>query len=949
MPTTGPRILRLTSRTLSLAIVPCVVFAFWDNFFDPLAIKEILVLAMGVLTFLFWWVGGCPGGGGGTIPNPLARPLIYLCLWALISICWTGPKALAFHHWTCFAGLLLILPPVFDFGRSPVYRKTYRNLFLAVGTLLIVLAAFQLNGISLGGLLRVMGGNARTRVSVTIGHNNGVAPIVLLTSFLALGAVAETRRSVFRAALLLTTLASWILIVFFLLTRSTLIGLFLGGLLLLGLILFRFRAGRTRVDRKAPPRWAKRLVLAGMGGLIALVCVGGFWIVRGGEIEGTYNPNLARNLTDRLRTLNPSFLMVDSRARLWAAGVLMMRHHPLIGLGFSSAKYDYPFYQALFYEYHPNFPARPTPNHTERLHNDYLQWMAETGAIGTVLLLWLILVFGKTILLWLKTARSRLPGRWFSESCLVVACIAPFLDACFSFTAHIAPIAVYFPGLLMLWFAHCFCRENSPGGEDRSVLKGEETHSLVALPIRCVLAAALWAVVAMPFGMSQEKAPWIARTEVWSPITAQVYGRYFQGRMASVREEFGQLIEDVAKRLRDGFPVSRDQVGFVLEANREIRDQYTEYPPFIPFAGDALYNAGSALETIHVFYQTAGTPLSRLVRSYGPNSPEANRLREELTESARLLPAAEDLFTRSLRNYRYHDLYRRMGRVQLELARRPNLPSPELRKSLVRSGRWALETSRRIYHTDETLMAEIQVALNEGDRAAAEVLVGKLLEIAPSFLRHEVLPGLAKSGVRVDTQTSRKSLDPFAQEFFRLLLPHLTKDHADIHGVILTILDRTAPRELIEAYAEAGRTIQDPYYRLFVDFRLLRDPSKFEDLSEELSDYQRFLNEEGFGPDHRVFYLSELQTFSPEGTAPPEWTEATQDLFEIADGDLPQVVGHRMLAQAAWENGDTLGLWREHLRAHARTNLSNLPFVYDRRANAMDHAFLGIGWPVFPP
>jgi hypothetical protein len=627
----------------------------------------------------------------------------------------------------------------------------------------------------------------------------------------------------------------------------------------------------------------------------------------------------------------------------------MMRHHPLIGLGFSSAKYDYPFYQALFYESHPNFPARPTPNHTERLHNDYLQWMAETGAVGTVLLLWFLLAFGKTILLWLKSAKSRPASRWFGGSCLLAACTVPFLDACFSFPAHIAPIAAYFPGLLMLWFAHS-SRNNRPVHKEVPISNNRMETSGWALPVRCCLAAIVWAVLALPFGMSAEKAPWIARTEVWSPLTAQVYGRYWHGRMTAVREEFGNLLDDLAKRLRAGQPVSRNEIRFLLDANREIRDQYAEYPPFLPFAGDALYNAGSALETIHVFYQNAGPSLGRAVRGYGSGSPEANRLREGIAGSAKLLPAAEDLFTRSLRNYRYHDLYRRIGRVQLELARRSNLPSPEMSKTLVRSGRWALQTARRIYHTDETLMAEIQVALGEGDTPAAGDLIGKLVEIAPSYLRHQVLPELAKSGVRDDARTGRKSLDPWSREFYRLLLPNLRKEHADILGVVYTILDGAAPRDLLEAYAEAGLNIQEPYYRLFVDFRLLGRKSKFEDLSDELEDYDRYLEEEeGFGPDQRVFYLSELQTFSPPGTAPPKWTESVQGLFHFADRDLPQVVGHRMLAQAAWERGDMLGCWRENLRAHARSNLTNSPFVYDRRANAMDNAFLGMGWPLFPP
>ena len=69
---TGPRrLLRLMSRTLCLASVPIVVLAFWDYYFFPLAIKELLTLTLGVITFLCWWVGAPSDDKNHPHPHPL--------------------------------------------------------------------------------------------------------------------------------------------------------------------------------------------------------------------------------------------------------------------------------------------------------------------------------------------------------------------------------------------------------------------------------------------------------------------------------------------------------------------------------------------------------------------------------------------------------------------------------------------------------------------------------------------------------------------------------------------------------------------------------------------------------------------------------------------------------------------------------------------------------------
>ena len=937
------RLLHLMSRTLCLAAVPVVVFAFWDSYFSPLCIKELLAQTMGLLAFLLWWVAGRGSRdreGAKRLPNPLAIPLWLLCAWALISIAWTGPKQLAFQHWTTLAGIFLFLPPLFDYGRSPLFRRAYRNVLLAVGVCLLVLAAFQLNGISLGDLLRVGGGNTRTRVSLTIGHNNGVAPIVLLTSFLALGAMAGTRTRMLRISLLLTCLACWALIVFFLLTRSTYLGLFFGLLLLTLLNGFHMYSCRERASHGRSRRWMATLLSVCTAFAIAVASGSAYLAIRGGSIEGAYNPNLARNITDRMRTLNVQYLKVDTRARLWMIGLHMMRHHPLLGLGFSSAKYDYPFYQAVFFEAHPDFPSGPTSNHTERLHNDYLQWFAECGAVGMLLLLWCLLVFGKTILNWLCVARRVSAGAWFAQSATLVACMAVLMDACFSFPAHIAPIAIYLPGLMMLWFGQVF----RPAPSRRS----PRFATPISLPFRALLAAAAWAVLILPLGADREKQPWLTRSGLWVPVDSQVRGRYWQGRMAAARGEFEDFVVDAAERFSSpGIPPA-DEIGFTLNTIRKVRERFLEYPPIIPFAGEAIFAAGRCFDTLHQLYTSPGVGpvLAEAARRYKGDRELLDLIRQERSQVSEFLDRAEDFFEQSLRNYRYHALFRRLGLVRLKMVggqNRPELSRPEL----IGLARKDLETARRIFFSDDGLFLELDIAMRVNDTTSASLLVDELLERAPGFLLDKGIETIAEKGIRRDPNTGRKILDETIQDFFRLLLPRLDDRHADLFRGVVTLLDGGNADALARDYALRGKHFLPLQDTTFLDYRMLDQRASLADIREEIEEFQSSeAGKSAMSPEQRILYLSDLQRFSLPETDMTQWREEVEALREYRDWIFPIAVGWNCVAQESFQECEFLTATRDLLRADGLTSLSNQERVADRRSVTLRSGLWGIGFPM---
>lgn len=934
------RYFELVSRMLCLSVVPTVTFAFWDPYFHPLIIKELLIEGIGLLAFLTWWIARGPGEGAiplrAPLPNPLRQPLFYLCLIALLSIIWTEPKALAFKHWTSLVGLFLLIPPLFDFGRTKRFRITLRNTFLLTGTVLIILAAFQINGFSLDGLLRVGGSNYRTRVSLTIGHNNGVAPILLAYSFLALSAIGDTRRFSWRLALITFAGASWALILFFLLTRSTMLGLLAGGLILIGLNLAPVLSRRSRESFKLPPvaKWA---LISAMVALVTLVVAGGVSALRGGAIEGEFNPNLARNIGDRLRTFNPDFLLRDSRARLWAVGATMMRDHPFLGVGFSSAKMDYPQYQAQFFERYPDFPAGPTFKHTEGLHNDYLQWWAETGMLGAVVLFWALLAFVRTILVWYRDRARHSPGQWFGESAVLVALLVVLMDGVFSFPGHISPINVHFPGLMMLWMGCVY-------GQRSLARSPAQVQIPLRFNARLILGGVVWVIIALPLGVDKEKVPALTRLIHWSPLTTQIIGQTWHYRLNSVRLVFSNRLRDVQNKITSGVYVPQQEIEESISYAARFRERCAFFPKLIPFAGESIFDAADGTYDIYRFYKYTRAYVHRLFSEQG-KVPEL--VSKEYNESGEILKKAEELYELTLENYRYHSLYWLLGLVQLE---RTGLAgtTPEVAEQLIESGRNHMATARRILFQPDRLYQEIEVGLKLKDEKGVGPLIGELVERDPNYILNDRIPHIAKSDVVKDVRTGGLKLQPYAVAFFREMLPFLDKDHVMIVRDSIPILDRGQARELAQEYMKrdeeiSTRALNNPFWK----FRLGSQPTNQEEFNAEIETYRKAVAERAkVQPLQRALYLSDLQRFAPAGTDFTEWRAELAGLLMETDHFPTRILAYHTLAQDAYARGDLQGAWKLRLMADAQTVAGIYPFVSERRLGVVDSALWGITWPL---
>ena len=80
-----------------------------------------------------------------------------------------------------------------------------------------------------------------------------------------------------------------------------------------------------------------------------------------------------------------------ARRFIWQTTALMVRDHPLSGIGFGQYFKVHAGYQGRLYALRGTPHDRPTVGRVPQVHNEYYQQMAETGLIGSVFFFWLVL------------------------------------------------------------------------------------------------------------------------------------------------------------------------------------------------------------------------------------------------------------------------------------------------------------------------------------------------------------------------------------------------------------------------------------------------------------------------------------------------------------------------------------------------------------------------------
>ena len=113
----------------------------------------------------------------------------------------------------------------------------------------------------------------------------------------------------------------------------------------------------------------------------------------------------------------------------------MLRDHPVLGIGLGNFETVYPQYQSL-----------PTDLTVDYAHNDFVEAIAETGVIGTVLIVWALVIFFRLSFRNLGERLredSSLPGGWIQVGA-AVGCCGLLVHSFFDFNLHIPANAAWF-------------------------------------------------------------------------------------------------------------------------------------------------------------------------------------------------------------------------------------------------------------------------------------------------------------------------------------------------------------------------------------------------------------------------------------------------------------------------------------------------------------------------
>jgi len=313
---------------------------------------------------------------------PLAAPLLLWLAWSALSCTWSPNPALALRVWWPWLAAATGYALLFHLADGGDDLRPVAAAALAAGAVIALLGIGQ----ATWGWTFVP---QAFPPAATFANKNIAAQFALGVLPFALVWMAESSRARVWAALAATLLLAFLCLTR---TRSAAVAMVVEAVVLVAWW------GRRR-------RWL--WVLTGVAAAVLALAVALQW--RGASASGA-----AR-------------LSVEGRAAIWRNTLVMIREHPLLGVGLGAHSVMYPAYHRRAVV-DPLFSPR---THLDFAHNDYLQLTAEMGLVGVALLGALGAAFVRVI----REARSG-GGEAALASAAIASTASLLADALFSFPAY---------------------------------------------------------------------------------------------------------------------------------------------------------------------------------------------------------------------------------------------------------------------------------------------------------------------------------------------------------------------------------------------------------------------------------------------------------------------------------------------------------------------------------
>jgi O-antigen ligase len=232
------------------------------------------------------------------------------------------------------------------------------------------------------------------------------------------------------------------------------------------------------------------------------------------------------------------------RIAIWKFSGMMIKDHPILGLGIGTYKYNTFRYQAEFFEQGDNRSIYPY-GFADKAHNEYIQLWAELGTIGLAIFLWLIIAYFNFGIRYLKREKDK--QRQGIMIGLMGAVVAFLVDCFFWFPMHLSSNLSLFWLFIGLTIVMGF-EKNVESAKGKSISNNLYKFKPILYIIVILLTVFLCVTVARPFmartrwfsGFKEvEKKNWEKATDIyevalkWDPYEGGLYydlGKIFMER-----------------------------------------------------------------------------------------------------------------------------------------------------------------------------------------------------------------------------------------------------------------------------------------------------------------------------------------------------------------------------------------------------------------------------------
>jgi len=416
------------SRAIEISVIalviltPIVFYPRCINVFLPA--KELLAEILVLLALMFWGFRIINKEEVKLIPAPLNLPILSFITICLLSLIWSNSFFVSLKELPLFlTGPLLYFVLANNISGEQQIKRIL-NTILIVGGLFGIYGILQYNGIDFA----FWAGNiARQQVFGLFGNVNYFAEYLIVPLPLAISLFFTVQNRTYKILLLIGILA---------MGGSLILTFTRGSYLAIGIsLLFMFFLYLLSQGKNFIKEYKKVFII-----ILALIILVTFLFALPNPLNksGTAIEKIKSRISISQLTQSSS---IKRRMAIWKFTGMMIKDHPLLGMGIGTFKYNSLKYQAQFFSQGENRALYPH-GFADKAHNEYLQLWAELGIIGLGIFLWLMVSYFNYGIKFLKKIKDNYKQGIIIG--LMGAIVAVLVDGIFGFPLHLPATIVLF-------------------------------------------------------------------------------------------------------------------------------------------------------------------------------------------------------------------------------------------------------------------------------------------------------------------------------------------------------------------------------------------------------------------------------------------------------------------------------------------------------------------------